>query len=211
MKKQKSFYLSFIFLSSFIVWTILVMYVDVKGIGPMASKVGFSTINNYIRNLTGTNMWLYFMTDWLSAIPIGIIGWFGFTGFIQLVKRKNLFKVDFDILMLGVFYIAVLMIYIFFERFIINYRPVLIEGILEASYPSSTTLLVMFVMLTALIQIKRRISTEHMRNICSTLIIAFTIFMVVGRIISGVHWITDIIGGMLLSIGLVELYHNIIN
>ena len=38
-------------------------------------------------------------------------------------------------------------------------------------------------------------------------IAAFIVFMVVGRLVSGVHWLTDIIGGMLLSTGLVTAYH----
>ncbi len=209
MKKQK--HLSIFLLLCFAVWTVLVTLIDVEAIGPLNSRVGFSTLNNYIHNLTGTSLWLYTLTDWLSIIPLGIIGCFGLVGFTQLLKRKNLFKVDFDILTLGVFYIIVLMIYLFFEVCVINYRPVLIEGILEASYPSSTTLLVMFVMLTALIQLNRRMQKSSVKKICSGVIIAFTVFMVGGRIMSGVHWITDITGGMLLSFGLLGLYSYVIS
>ena len=89
---------------------------------------------------------------------------------------------------------------------VINYRPVLIEGYLEASYPSSTTLLVLCMMPTAKMQLDGRIKNPAVRKIVGLAIVVFTVFMVVGRLVSGVHWITDIAGGVLLSAGLVMLY-----
>lgn len=130
-------------------------------------------------------------------------------GLAQLIKRKNLFKVDSSILILGGFYIMVMSAYIFFEYVVINYRPVLIEGFLEASYPSSTTLLVMCVMPTAIMQLSGRIKNLLFRKIVISLIIAFIAFMVIGRLISGVHWVTDIIGGIILSMGLVMIYYSV--
>ena len=112
--------------------------------------------------------------------------------------------------MLGGFYLVTLTAYLFFERFVINYRPVLIEGVLEASYPSSTTLLVLCVIPTAAIQLRGRIKSRVFRP-CVTLAIAvFTVLMVVGRLLSGVHWLTDLVGGILLSAGLVMLYVSMI-
>ena len=96
--------------------------------------------------------------------------------------------------------------YIFFEINVFNYRPVLINGYLEASYPSSTTMLVMCVMPTALMQLNNRIKNQILRWCVASVITAFTMFMVLGRLISGVHWLSDIIGGALLSAGLVLLY-----
>lgn len=154
-------------------------------------------------------MLIYTITDWLGLVPLCFVLGFAFLGLIQLIKRRNLLKVDYDILVLGGFYVLVMATYVFFEMFVINYRPVLIEGKLEASYPSSTTLLVMCVMPTAIMQLNSRIKNEGIRRIIAGIIIAFTIFMVVGRLISGVHWFTDIIGGALLSAGLVMLYYSI--
>jgi undecaprenyl-diphosphatase len=101
--------------------------------------------------------------------------------------------------------------YILFEYIVINRRPVLINGCLEASYPSSTTLLVLCVMPSAIMQIKDRIKNRKIRYFIVTLITIFIAFMVVGRLISGVHWITDIIGGVLLSSGLVTMYSSVVN
>ncbi|MBQ6129654.1 MAG: hypothetical protein IJI51_08345 [Lachnospiraceae bacterium] len=65
-----------------------------------------------------------------------------------------------------------------FEMVPINYRPVLIEGRLEASYPSSTTLLVLSVMPTLKFQADRRIDALRIKNAISIFTIAFSIFMV---------------------------------
>ena len=96
--------------------------------------------------------------------------------------------------------------YILFEEVVINYRPVLINGFLEASYPSSTTLLVLCVMPTAVMQLNTRIRKETLRKCVAVAIKVFVVFMVMGRLVSGVHWLSDIVGGVLLSMGLVKLY-----
>lgn len=110
-------------------------------------------------------------------------------------------------LVLGGFYIIVMALYLLFEVFIINYRPVLIDGHLEASYPSSTTMLVLCVIPTAMMQLNSQILNQTFRKVILGFLVIFTAFMVIGRLISGVHWFTDIVGGILLSTGLVVLYH----
>ena len=118
---------------------------------------------------------------------------------------------DYDIIFLGIYYMIVILGYLIFEMIPINYRPILIEGVLEASYPSSTTLLVTCVMPTAAIQLNDRIKCGMLRRVTVIFIAAFTAFMVIGRILSGVHWISDIIGALTFSIGLVSIYDAVCN
>lgn len=198
--------IAFGLLAAFILWTLAVSLVDVQTIGPRDSAVGFATINGWFHDLTGVDMNLYHITDWLGLVPVTFGFGFAILGLVQWIRRKSLFKVDRSILVLGGFYIVTLAAYLFFEDFVINYRPVLIEGFLEASYPSSTTLLVLCVMPTALIQLRNRITNPILRRIVCAAITAFMVFMVAGRLLSGVHWLTDIIGGILLAAGLVTLY-----
>lgn len=195
----------------FIIWTIALRFVDVGAIGPQDSSVGFATLNKAIHNITRVHMSLYTITDWLGIVPICFIIGFGISGLCEWIKRKNLFKVDYGILILGGFYIVVMALYIFFEMFVVNYRPILINGNLEASYPSSTTMLVMCVMPTAIMQFNTRIKNNGFKKCVNIMITVFTVFMVTGRLISGVHWFSDIIGGALLSAGVVLLYRAIIN
>ena len=213
MKKesQRNFYIAICMLVAFLLWTVVIQFVDVQAIGPQESSVGFATINQFVHNLTGVHMSLYTITDWLGLVPLVFVIGFALLGLIQWIKRKHLLKVDYSILVLGGFYIVVMAVYVLFEMLVVNYRPILIGGILEASYPSSTTMLVMCVMPTAIMQFNARIKNNVLKRFVASAIIAFVVFMVIGRLVSGVHWFTDIIGGALLSTGLVLMYRAIIS
>ena len=208
MKKEtrRNFCIATCMLLAFLLWTVAIQFVDVEAIGPQESSVGFATINQFVHNLTGVHMSLYTITDWLGLVPLIFVMGFALLGLIQWIKRKNILKVDYNILILGGFYIVVMAVYVLFEMLVVNYRPVLIGGILEASYPSSTTMLVMCVMPTAIMQFNARIKNGILKRWVSSAITVFIAFMVIGRLVSGVHWFTDIVGGALLSAGLVMLY-----
>ena len=193
-------------LAAFAVWTSLIQIVDVQQIGPRQSAVGFATVNGRFHRLTNVHWMLYTLTDWLGLVPIVVCLLFACVGLAQLVQRRSLLKVDLDILLLGVYYVLVIFAYLLFEMVPLNYRPVLIKGILEASYPSSTTLLVLSVMPTLHFQAERRLKNSALRHCIKVLTVLFSVFMVVGRLLSGVHWLTDIVGAILLSGGLFLLY-----
>ena len=208
MKKQnfKNLYLSVSFLLIFSLWTFLLTMVDVKAIGPNGSFVGFSWLNGLFLKTFGVHFTLYFITDWLGLVAVAFMFGFAVLGLFQWIKRKNILRVDFSLLVLGGFYLLLLGVYLLFEKLAINYRPVLINNFLEASYPSSTTLLVMTVLPTTILQFKERIKRPLIKKIVLILMYLFTAFMVLGRLFSGVHWLSDIIGGGLLGLGLVFLY-----
>ena len=206
-KKRRLLFAGVGLLAAFVLWTVFVRFIDVRAIGPRESSVGFAALNGYVHNLTGVNMQLYTVTDWLGLVPIGVAFGFAVLGLAQWIKRKSLLKVDQGILTLGGFYIVVMAVYILFETVVINYRPTLIGGYLEASYPSSTTMLVLCVMPTAMMQFSTRIKNALFRRCVMFAIAVFIAFMVIGRLLSGVHWITDIIGGALFSSGAVTLYY----
>lgn len=208
MKREtkKYFCTAVLLLVSFVLWTAAVKFVDVQPIGPQGTKVGFATINSLFHSFTGVHISLYVVTDWLSILPVLLIMGFGLLGLVQWIKRRKLSQVDFSILVLGGFYIVVLAAYLLFETAVINYRPVLIDGRLEASYPSSTTMLVVTVMSTAAMQFSARIKSKTLKACLNFAITAFAAFMVIARLVSGVHWLSDIVGGILLSAGLVMGY-----
>lgn len=205
--KKKNLIISFLLMILFLVFTALVKNVDLDTIGPEGSIVGFSKINNYFHELIGFNNTCYIISDIFGYLVLLLVPVFGVKGIIQLIRRKSLLKVDPDILVMGLFYIIVLGFYVIFEKIIINYRPVLMDGMLEASYPSSHTVLSLCVCGSALIYNKYNKIFKNFNIIAIVLMVLTVVF----RFISGVHWFTDIIGGLLLSTALVYLYYTIID
>ena len=207
---KKRIFLGAVLVSAFVIFTWLVQNIDVKPLGVNETNIGFSTFNCTLHKLIGVNMTLYTITDWLGLVPLFVVAVFGVLGLVQLIVRKSLLKVDDDILILGLYYIVIAVLYIVFETIPINYRPILINGFLETSYPSSTTLLVLGVMPTLAEQINSRCKNNPLRITANLLITVFSIFMVVGRLVSGVHWFTDILGSVIISAGLFNIYKGLI-
>ena len=86
-KSRRLFFTGTSLLIAFVWWTVLVRFVDVRAIGPQESSVGFATLNGYVHNLTGVNMSLYVITDWLGLVPIGVAFGFAVLGLAQWIKR----------------------------------------------------------------------------------------------------------------------------
>ena len=205
-RKKKLLYTGIVFLALFAVWTVLVQTVDVRPAGQTGKTVGFGAINLRFHQLTGVHMWIYTATDWLGLVPVVVCLLFGLLGLKQLLQRKSLLQVDPDLILLGIYYMLVIAGYLAFEIHPINYRPILIDGRVEASYPSSTTLLVLSVMPTLAFQAHRRIRHTGIKKAVHIFTVLFSLMMVMGRLICGVHWLTDIIGSVLLSRGLFLIY-----
>ena len=207
---KRLLFLGVTFVITFAIWTLLIQIVDVQPFGQNGTDIGFATFNCWFHKLSGVHMTIYTITDWLGLIPLVVCMIFGGIGFVQLVKRGSLFKVDYDIIFLGIYYVIVIFGYLIFEMIPINYRPILIEGFMEASYPSSTTMLVLSVMPTLVFQVNRRLKNTVVKKIVSILTVIFSAFMVIGRLVSGVHWFTDIVGSIMLSAGLFYIYKAVV-
>ena len=205
-RERKGFMPGGVLLLAFVLWTVLIQTVDVQSVGVNGTNIGFAAVNTWFHRLTGVHMGLYTVTDWLGLVPIAVCIGFGLLGLVQWIRRRSIAKVDRDILLLGGYYILVIMGYLIFEMVPINYRPILIDGAMEASYPSSTTLLVLSVMPTLLFQVNRRTNNKTVRRMTAIFVILFSAFMVIGRLVAGVHWLTDIVASVLLSAGLYCLY-----
>ena len=209
-KKKRNFFISTILILLAVVFTILVKVVDVKQVGVNETSIGFVTLNQFVFKTTGVNMIWYHITDWLGLMPIFMAMVYSLLGLVQLIKRKSLFKVDKEIIILGLFYVVVISIYIFFEKVVVNYRPILMNGFLEASYPSSHTLMTICLCGSSIIVNKKMFNNKitKLMNMLSLIIIFIT---VIGRLISGVHWFTDIVGGIFISIALLMTLYSLVD
>ncbi len=191
----------------------LVRLVDVAPIGADGTSIGLSHLNQFVFDLFGVNILWYNITDWLgvAAVLTGFV--FAVTGLVQLIKRRSLLKVDREILSLGGLYIVVIGLYLFFENVIINYRPIIMPDNTspEASFPSSHTMLVCVIMGSAAMLINRYIRNKPLNRILRAVCYVIIGVTVVGRLIAGVHWFTDILGGILISVTLLSLYEEVIS
>lgn len=212
MKNKRNIILCAIMTFITIIYTILVKFVDVKKIGPKNSSVGFASLNGWFNDLVGSNMTIYKITEILGYLIFILCAFYGIIGIYQLIKRKNIKKVDKEIILVGLFYVLVLAVYVIFEKVVINYRPVLIDGELEASFPSSHTMLSLCVGISSLLISKKYINIKYI-GIVNLVTIILMLSVLLGRLISGVHWLSDIIGGIIISITLILYFvtaHNYI-
>ena len=196
---------------TFVIWTVIILKVDVQPAGQNGTEIGLAAVNTRFHELTGVHLWIYEATDILEWLAIAVCMGFGILGLIQLIRRKSLKKVDPDLILLGIYYIAVILCFLVFNKVAINYRPILIDGELEPSYPSSTTLLVLSVMPTLIFQVDRRAQNTNVKRLTAVLSVVFTAAVAGGRLICGVHWLTDIIGAVLLSAGLYLIYRSAVS
>lgn len=206
-ESKKCFWMTGLLFLLFAAFTVLVSVADVQPVGPEQSEIGLATLNRWVFDKVGVNLLWYEVTEWLGIAAILVACGFALVGFWQLLKRKSLLKVDRQLLLLGVCYGLMAAAYLFFEKVVINYRPVLLEGALEASYPSSHTMLVVCIMGTAMLEFRRLLAKR--KGLCAALeglSLLMIAVMVVGRLLSGVHWLTDIAAGLLLAAALVMLY-----
>lgn len=207
-KMQKNFMITGVLFCAFVLYTIAVKLVDVQAIGPENSSVGFATINKAVFTALGQHSFWYQVTEITGILSLLVAGAFGLLGVAQLITRKSVAKVDTDIIILGGFYVLVMVFYALFEVLVINYRPVILDEGLEASFPSSHSMLVFCIMITAIMQFRSRIPDKKVLLVAEIVSVVIIVVTVLGRLVSGVHWFTDIIGGVLLGAALVMLYYS---
>lgn len=191
-----------------IAFTVALKFVDVRPVGPVMSEVGFGTTNSTIfTSITPEKNWLTVSNIMIAAIIVaGVL--FASLGFVQLIKRKSFKKVDWQIKMLGLTYILMLGVYVFFEKIcVFNYRPVLIDGNLEPSFPSSHTLFATTIALTVMMILPSYIKSKAICLVLDVILAAMVFITANGRIAGGVHWTSDVIGGLLYGAFLGSLYY----
>lgn len=190
----------------FLLFTIAVLVFDVKPIGPKGSAVGFASLNESFNKINGSSSVWYEISDYLGYAALGIALGFALFGLWQLIKRRSFKKVDGEIWLLAALYADLAICYILFEFLKVNYRPVLEDGELAASYPSSHCMLAVVIFGSAIYMLRNYIGNKTVCNIAVIVVILMLAVTIAGRVLAGVHWLTDIIGGLLLGSALLSLF-----
>lgn len=206
---MKKFSISFVLFVCFIMFTAALKFVDVQPVGPMDSEVGFATVNVFVHNLFGQNKVYDRISDFLAVLSLFAACSFAIIGAYQFLQKKSILKVDSSIILLGVTYVFVILIYVLFEKLVINFRPVLEKGVLEASYPSSHTMMILIILGTARTTMERIIHNELVLKGLRIVLAVLMVLAVAFRIMSGVHWFTDILGALFISAAVIQLYNSL--
>lgn len=197
-----------VLLALFILLIVAVKMIEVQPIGPEGSSIGLAAINQAVHQRTGVQMGWYELTEQLGKACILIACCFALLGMYQLIRRKSLKRVDADLWALAALYVLLAAAYVLFEKAVVNYRPVILpdETHLSPSFPSSHTLLAVCLIASGLMQAERRINSQTLLFVLDVLGVLAMIVMSVGRLASGVHWLSDVAGGVLLGAALSLLY-----
>ena len=196
------------FLILFLLLIVLLKTVDVALDAPTDKEIGLSSLNFAVRDAVGVHLRFYDLTQYLGYFAILVAAGFAVWAAVRFFcSRFDFRKTGIDFLVLGALYLVVVLLYVFFEIAIVNYRPLLLDGTTpEASFPSSHTVLSIIVFVSAARMLYRRFTVRVRYLLFSLPFYALTVFAVVARLVSGVHWLTDIIGGVLLSVALLFLF-----
>ena len=208
---MKKFANSYIFGFLFVIFSLWIRLFDVQPVGPEGSSIGFAALNVAVHDFFGMHLFWYKLTQALGLLAIAVAGVFAVTGLVQLIQRKSLLKVDKKILMLGVIYILVILLYALFEKVPFNYRPVVLdpaEG-LEPSYPSTHTMLILTIFGTAVAVLGDYIKNAKLVLLLKIVCLVIMALTIVGRLVCGVHWFTDIVGGVIISLFFINLYRDL--
>lgn len=192
----------------FILLIVLLKLCDVAAIGPAGTQIGLSSLNGAWRDAIGESGFWYVVSTVFGTLSFVVAAFFALLCVLQLVKGKSIKAVDRELKYLMLLYLATLVVYLLFERIIINYRPIIEDGAQypEASFPSSHTMMAVVILGSALLLVQRYFRQKRLRDILRIVLALMLALIVAGRLLSGVHWFTDIIGGILAGVALLSVY-----
>ena len=190
----------------FLALIIVVRTVDVAAIGPADTSVGLSHVNQSVHDSLGESDTWYTISQYLGYASLLLAAGFALLGMVQLVRGKGLNAVDPSLFVLAGLYVAVAVLYVFFDKVAVNYRPVLEPGqtVPESSFPSTHTLMACVIYGSAVMVLPRFVKQGGLLRALQALCIVALVLTVAARLLSGVHWFTDILGGLLLSLSLLS-------
>ena len=178
----------------------LLKVANVKLTGTYNTSIGLGSINLKLRDLIGTSKAFDIISTIILVIAFLIVAAEIALAIYELVKRKDIEKLDNEIWALSVTYAALAFIFAVFNyALIINVRPVVIDGKLESSYPSTHVLVSLTVFLTGITMTSYLVKDKKLKLGIDIALIALSVLVVITRMLSGKHWFTDIIGGILAS------------
>ena len=148
------------------------------------------------------------ITDIILVASIAVLGVFAVLGLYQWIKRKSLKKVDKPLLVMLVPLAFMAATYIIFDKFLIlNTRP---NGSGEPSFPSTHTMVVATIFLLTAIILPNYIKSKTTRVIMDIVMLLFIALVSVGRVLANMHWVSDVVGGLIFAAIFAAIYYLIL-
>lgn len=187
----------------------LLLTVDRAPIAGDGSLVGLASLNASAHSLLRESHLAETLSNVLLVVPLASMLALAVMGIRQIVVRRSLAGVSRDLWFLLGLYVVMLVLYVLFNHVSINNRPLLQDGVCEPSFPSSHTLLAVTTLGAAMVQAGQRMRKGGARTTVVAVCAVAMAALVIARALSGVHWATDILGGILLGAALVAFYRAI--
>ncbi|MBQ3830409.1 MAG: phosphatase PAP2 family protein [Spirochaetales bacterium] len=202
-KQRTCTVLGLAFLVIFLLFTYMVMKYDTAPVGFGGSVIGFSRFNTAFHELFPGDKGCYAASETLGYICLMLAGANAIIAIADFIRHRGIMNMHRRNIITMCYYAVVVAFYVLFEFVVINQRPT--EA--EASYPSSHTMLALCVLYSEFVLLgfaaeRNRSWASVFRIVC----IVAMLSMIAFRLLSGVHWFTDICGGILLSLSLMMFY-----
>lgn len=184
---------SFLFL--FILLIILLCF-DKAVIAENGYEVGLSHINNLVNYSYKENVDL--MSDLIFYVTFIVVIYAFSIGLYQLIKKKSLYKVDKSIIIFGIALVIAIIVWLLFDKVIeLNIRP---THKIEGSFPSTHVMLATFFALSCHGFLCLRDQDKLIKYSSLVLAIIIIVIVTITRVIAGVHYITDVCGGLFIGL-----------
>lgn len=206
---KKGLCITIVSLVLFNILMILLCFVNVKEVEPFG-KIGLYGFNNTYRH--DYNKTLDIISDVLLYLSIAAfvaaVVYFAY----GLIKNKFK-KVDYRLLVYFIITVCVVITYLIFDHVVkLNNRPNIIDGELEGSFPSTHVLMATYLLLPLTTLFFKEGREKDTKKIDLDTIVTTIAFVIIGamfvlRLWSGMHWMTDCIGGVLLGVFYFGFYY----
>ena len=168
-------------------------------------------MNDAIFEFFGFNQTWKTITDILLIGVLALVAVLAVCGLVQLIKRRSLKAVDAELTAMIPSLALVAVIYYVFEKvWILNYRPVLVNGLAEPSFPSTHALITTTVLGMLVFALPKYIKSRKLRVLIDVALIAVILVMAFGRVASGMHWATDALAGVIFGFDLALVYGGVL-
>ncbi len=148
------------------------------------------------------------ITDIILVAALAVFAVFAILGLYQWIKRKSLKKVDKPLLLSLIPLSLMAATFIIFEKFLVlNTRP---NGSGEPSFPSTHTMVVATIFLLTAIILPNYIKSKTARIIMDIVMLLFIILVSIGRVLANMHWVSDVVGGLIFAAIFAVIYYLIL-